>query len=133
MHTTIVSYLRGHGWTAPLPTELDSERTLVLAFGASSFFDERAPLAALRAALPRANLMGCSTAGEIQNTKVLDESIVAAVIRFDATELRSAIAPITNAAESRAAGESIARQLAAPDLRGVFILSDGRLVNGSEL
>ncbi len=133
MQTTIVSYLRGQGWQAALPTELDSEQTLVLVFGASSFLNEPVPLDALRHSFPRAHVMGCSTAGEILGTKVFDETIAAAIVRFDGARLRSAVAPISCASESRAAGESIARQLASPDLRGVFILSDGRVVNGSEL
>jgi hypothetical protein len=52
---------------------------------------------------------------------------------FDRTKLKLATAPATNAAASRACGETIGKALAAPDLAGIFILSDGLNVNGSAL
>ena len=53
--------------------------------------------------------------------------------RFAATRLATASAPISAADQSFAAGEAIGRQLAGEGLRGVHVLSDGLLVNGSEL
>jgi hypothetical protein len=55
------------------------------------------------------------------------------VVRFDGTRLRRAAAALATAADSRAAGARLAEQLAAPDLRAVFVLSDGLCVNGSAL
>lgn len=133
MRTTIVTYHAESGWATPLPDGLDAERTWVLVFGAPSFADESAPFDELRRRFPRSHVMGCSTSGEIQGAKVLDRTVVVAIVCFERTGVRHALAPIQTASESRAAGESLARQLADPDLRSVFILSDGRLVNGSEL
>jgi hypothetical protein len=112
---------------------LDSEQTLVLAFGPSSLLDAPAPLQALSAAYPSSCLLGCSTAGEIAGPAILDNTLTAAVVRFRSTRLRRASAPVSGAADSFAAGRTIGEQLATPGLRGVLVLSDGLQVNGSEL
>jgi hypothetical protein len=121
------------GWSAPLPSSLDSPSTLVIAFGASGLLDDGESVRELRRALPRALLIGCSTAGEIHGTSLLDGSVSAAVVRFAGTTLRGASAPVRAPGDSFAAGQSIASSLAGPGLKGIFILSDGLHVNGSEL
>jgi hypothetical protein len=47
--------------------------------------------------------------------------------------LKCAEAPVENAGGSFDAGKTIGKRLAAPDLKTIFILSDGTRVNGSEL
>jgi len=120
------------GWRGLPPPAIDGERTLVLLFGAPELPLGDA-LAELRRVLPRAHLLGCSTAGEIHQERVRDDSISAAVIRFARTDLRLASAPVATDADSRAAGVAIADALAGPGLRGVVVLSEGLAVNGSEL
>jgi hypothetical protein len=123
-----------HGkWSAPLPRELDSERTLVLAFAAPSFLADPAPMRDLREAFPRAHVLGCSTAGEIHQDEVLDEAAVVAIARFDSVELRTASAPIGPGAASFRAGAEIGQRLAGPGLAAILVLSEGLEVNGSEL
>jgi hypothetical protein len=121
------------GWLVPLPSELDSPSTLVVAFGASRFLDDPAPLLDLAAAFPRSKRIGCSTAGEIVGARVFDDSVVVGVAAFERTELRTAFAPIATGGASFDAGKTVAAHLARPDLRAVLVLSDGHDVNGSEL
>jgi hypothetical protein len=128
-----LAHQAGTGWSTPLPAEDDGPTTLVLAFGAPCYAGDWAPFRQLAAAFPQAQLIGCSTAGEIAGASVHDASISATVVRFDGTRLRRAAAAIATAADSRAAGARLAEQLAAPDLRAVFVLSDGLCVNGSAL
>lgn len=78
-------------------------------------------------------MIGCSTSGEISGTRLLDDSISVAVVRFTKTRLRLVSAPVRSPDDSRRAGILIADQLTGPGLRGVFVLSDGLNVNGSEL
>lgn len=87
----------------------------------------------LRIMFPAAHILGCSTGGQINNNDVNDDEIVAAAISFDATRLRLCREEVTNPKGSRSAGEAIGRALTADDLAGVFVLSDGLNVNGSEL
>ncbi|HMS84744.1 MAG TPA: FIST N-terminal domain-containing protein, partial [Nitrospira sp.] len=113
--------------------KIDSSRTLVVLFGSSSLLDADGPIAELLNDYPGSLAIGCSTAGEILGTRICDESVSAAVVRFDRTDLRMASAPVQSADESFAAGQNIARQLNDARLKGIFVLSDGLQVNGSEL
>ncbi|MGH8649972.1 MAG: FIST signal transduction protein, partial [Burkholderiales bacterium] len=112
---------------------LDSDRTLVILFGASNLIDRPAPVQRIIDAYPRSRVVGCSSSGEIHGTRVLDDSLAVAVVKFDRVTLRLANARIGGTDESFAAGKEIARQLNANDLRAVLMLSDGLQVNGSEL
>ena len=77
--------------------------------------------------------LGCSTCGEIVGDTVVDGSVIATVVDFEHTRLRTASATISEAKSSYAVGEELARQLKDASLRHVFVLSDGLNVNGSDL
>lgn len=119
-------------WSQPFPS-CDSDKTAVFVFGSPEFRKDDKPISALRAAFPQAKIIGCSTSGEIFGSRVFDGSLSVAIVRFSRSQIKAATWAIGNAAESCATGERLAAQLAGPDLRGVFILSDGLQVNGSEL
>lgn len=132
MQLQVYNYQNGR-WSAKEFSELDSEHTLVLAFFSPSFGINNAALSELRRLYPQSQLLGCSTAGEILGTEIFDDSIVVAVVQFERTQLRTAYAAVSQAEDSAAAGASLARALAGPGLRLVFVLSDGTHVNGSHL
>jgi hypothetical protein len=127
------SYQIDQGWSVSEFPALDSEQTLVLAFADALFIDNPAPFADLAKAYPNSFILGCSTSGEILGSAISDASISVAVVRFSRTALRQAFAPVHTVDDSFIAGQNIAQTLLAPDLRGVFVLSDGLHVNGSEL
>ena len=128
------AFRQDSGWsTSTIPSSLDSTSTLVVVFGAPERAGWEAAFGELVTAFPRAAIVGCSTAGEIFGTSILDGSMSIGVCKFEKTELRTAIAEVADAGASRAAGQQIASSLAAPDLRGVLVFSDGIAVNGSEL
>lgn len=87
----------------------------------------------LRARYPHAHLLGCSSGGQIQESQISETGILAVVVRFAAARLRIASVSVEEPGRSRAHGASLGRQLFAEDLAGVFVLSDGLNVNGSEL
>jgi hypothetical protein len=121
------------GWSGEPDGALDSERTLVVLFGASNLIDHPAPVQRVIDAYPRSRIMGCSSSGEIHGTRILDDSLAVAVAKFDRVTLRLAAARISATGDSFAAGKEIARQLNEKDLRAALVLSDGLQVNGSEL
>jgi hypothetical protein len=133
MELVTYSHEQTHGWKQRLRADLDSPSTLVIAFGATELVDRPTALSELRAAYPHSIIVGCSTAGEIHGAQVCDGSLSVAVARFERTELMYAQARVDTAAESRAAGEAIARALLRPGLRAVLVLSDGLHVNGTTL
>lgn len=106
---------------------------LVLFFGSRTSLQNPDSLGSIRRRFPSATLLGCSTAGEILDSRIYDDTVSLTAIRFDATRVAGASVPIAEPADSYAAGAALARSLAAPDLVHLFVLSDGLHVNGSEL
>ena len=129
MKTTTGRWTNKSGWTLP-----DAAPQLVLYFGATSLLDAGAPaVRELAAKFPGAVVCGCSTAGEILGSRVFDESIVAAIVQFQSTQVRAVAESTAGNADSRRVGRCAAEKLTTPDLRHVLILSDGLSVNGTAL
>ena len=121
----------GRAWSRPFPA-LDSDRTLLLVFGASSYLNEPEPINELTSAFPSSHIVGCSSAGEIFEDMISDGSLSVAIAQVAETDLRVGV----TAAGSQSSGEAgadLARQLSGPDLAGVLVLSEGLDVNGSDL
>jgi hypothetical protein len=131
MELAAFRYAQG-AWSQAFP-DLDSENTLVLAFAAPGFRERPQPFAALKNAFPRSAIIGCSTSGEIDDTRIRDESVSVAAVKFGGTRVRHAATKLTGAKESFDAGVRVADALSAADLRAVIVLSEGLNVNGSEL
>jgi hypothetical protein len=119
------------GWK-PAKVEL-AEASLVLYFGARQALAGGARYEELRGMFPSAHIVGCSTGGQINNNDISDTEIVAAAIEFGPTRLRLCQRRIGDPSRSRNCGEALGHLLNADDLAGVFVLSDGLNVNGSEL
>ncbi len=133
MQLETLAYSSARGWSVtPFPA-LDSERTLVLVFGAPRFAEDCAPLDELRAAYPRSHVIGCSTAGEIHGAVLSDDTLSVAIARFDASDLELSTTRVASSGDSFAAGRELALSLTDDDLRAIMVLSDGLCVNGSEL
>jgi hypothetical protein len=126
-------YTPGSGWDIPLDASLDSKNTLLLIFGASDAEALRHGLTDLYQAYPLSVLHGCSTSGEIYGTVIQDGTLVVAVLKFAHTRLSIAHCQIIDGHHSFQAASFIAKALAAPDLKAIFVLSDGLSTNGSEL
>jgi hypothetical protein len=122
----------GGGWSSGT-RELSSAADLVFVFGGTAAIAERGRLAELRAIYPRAHLLGCSTAGEINGTGVSDGEIVFTAVHFDSTRIQGRIIRLAEAGDSREAGRRLASALEPEGLVHVFVLSDGLKTNGSEL
>src|SRR5262249_15367529 len=109
-------------WSSEPDAALDSERTLVMMFGASELMDNPTPIERVLEAFPRSTVMGCSTSGEIHGTRIHDDSLVVAVAKFERTTLRFACAHIGSTETSCEIGAGIAQRLDATDLRAVLLL-----------
>ncbi|MEO8759240.1 MAG: FIST N-terminal domain-containing protein [Devosia sp.] len=119
------------GWTDDSEQVLAAD--LLLYFGPREMLSADAHFAALRARFPNALIMGCSTGGQMADDDVSDQMLTALALDFADTPLRLVEADVRDPTLSRAAGAALGAQLAAPDLAGIFILSDGLHVNGSAL
>lgn len=116
-----------------MPTVLDGPQTLVLVFGAPSYAQAPAAWQTLREAFPQAVQLGCSTAGEIFEGEVRDDTLSVAVLKFGATQLVRAVTAVAHREDSAAAGQRLAAQLNRAGLRAVLVFSEGVQVNGTAL
>jgi hypothetical protein len=105
---------------------------LVLVFGHRTALSDGGLAPALSKAWPSASVIGCSTAGQILGTEVLDEGAVATAVRFDHTRVASTTAP-ASATGSAESGKRLAAQLAGDHLVHVLVLSEGIDINGDAL
>lgn len=106
---------------------------LVLLFGSVEQVRESGCLEQARKHYPEAHIVGCTTAGLIHDARVMDDTITLTAVRFEHTRIALVHAEIENVADSLAAGRRLAGALDHRGLRHVFVLSEGLLVNASEL
>ncbi len=133
MTTTALAWTDANGWQTAGPAGA-TRAQLVLYFGQAALLEDPAgPLRDLRLRYPHARLAGCSTSGEILGGAVRDGSVAALAIEFRHSSVRTEAVAVAGSADSFAAAAELGRRLAGPDLRHVFLLSDGLAVNGTAL
>lgn len=126
-------WLPREGWRLMNSDRADAP-ALVIFFAAPGTINDGARYNELKAFYPQASIIGCTTGGEIIDTDVLDGSIVATAIAFKQTRLAFAETSIGGTEPgSFEAGMRLGGRLPREGLRGVFLLSDGTRVNGTEL
>ncbi|AVM73524.1 FIST signal transduction protein [Magnetospirillum gryphiswaldense] len=106
---------------------------LVLIFAALGHLQSPDAFDVLRQAFPAALLAGCSTAGEITNQGMSDNTAVVTAVKFDRTRVKAATGRVTAMDQSDAIGAKLGAELAAPDLRAVLVFGKGVGINGSAL
>lgn len=106
---------------------------IVLVFGSYKRIAESKLPTFLKARYPQAEIIGCSTSGEISSDGVFDDSIQITAVHFEKTTQKVVREKINNMQESHDLAKKLANQLQAIDLKAVLVISDGLNVNGSEL
>ena len=129
-----MNWTPSNGWLSEVSTNAaEFLPQVVLIFGSRQALSEKERLNDVRKKYPSAQLMGCSTSGEILGTSVLDDSLAVTAIHFEKSFVKSSFLEIDTPSDSYAAAEKLASSLLDETLRHVFILSDGLNVNGTEL
>ncbi len=118
-------------WDKPLET--DSSVNLVLAFGCRKLIKRQEVLDDLCKSFNNAELIGCTTSGEIAGTRIVDDSIVATAISFDNTPVEVRSANLQEHESLEQTVRSLTNTLPTKDLKYLLVLSDGQLVNGTRL
>ncbi len=106
---------------------------LVLAFGDSAKIVLPEQLEYLRQSYPNAAIAFASTSGEIASNNVYDHSIVSLAIWFEKSTVKTVETDVREHKSSFEAGKFLRDAFPDKDLKSIFVLSDGTLVNGSEL
>lgn len=119
-------------WSVERFPALDSAQTLVLVF-ASAAAAGTDLLAELAAAYPKSTIAGCTTAGEIADDCIQDDSASIAVLKFERSHFMTAFSSVCGNEDCYAAGRRLANQLPRQNLCAVFILMDGLATDCSKL
>lgn len=120
-------------WTIDKFPALDSENTLILVFCAPEFINHPEPITELAKHYPHSKIIGCSSAGEIAGPFISDNSLSVAVAKFEKTPIKVTSLKVNSTDDTFSVGQQLATTLNKDDLRGIFVLSDGLKINGSEL
>lgn len=130
-----VNRLFANDWETPkLSTGLNPiDAQLVLCFGKKELLLNDSVYPAVKQKFPNAEIAICSSAGEIYQDTVLDDSIIVTALEFSNTPIKTASVNISNFSNSFDAACNLVNKLPKEDLSYLMVLSDGHLVNGSEL
>jgi hypothetical protein len=121
------------GWQRTRVEPIGGPAQLVLVFGDRFALGNTSVLEELEAMYPGAPLVGCSTSGEIRDTRVYDGTVVATAMHLERSSVQVARVTLDAADDGLDAGRRLAHALRGPDLVHVLVLSDGLRVNGSAL
>jgi len=112
---------------------LEFSPDLILIFTSSKDTVLSAVLKEMKLIYPETIITGCSTAGQIIDTKVVDDAMIFNAIKFENTQLKLQSVKISDPSASRQAGSTLRASLEQEDLSHILILSDGLNVNGAQL
>ncbi|MEO8765659.1 MAG: FIST N-terminal domain-containing protein [Ginsengibacter sp.] len=127
-------YSKAKGWEILQNSAFDSTScNFVLVFGSPSVFEDTSIYETIRCGYPNAHIIMNSTAGEIYDTQVNDDTLSLTAVYFETAKLATAIVQIDDIKNSREAGHLLAAALDPAGLKNVLVISDGQKVNGSEL
>ncbi len=135
LHLKSYIYLPEIGWSEEPDATLDSENTVVIIFADSDKRVVYEPISQLFGLFEKAHIVGCSTAGEIFEDELHIGSVVATVMKMECSKIRVASRKVDKGSDVFEIGSSLMDELCSgEDLpKGVFTLSDGLNINGSEL
>lgn len=119
-----------------IKTQLDNflfEPKLVLCFGDKSYLNNKDITETICNKFTNAQIVFSSTAGEISNRLVTENSLVITAISFQTSNVVTKQLNIKYQKDSFEAGFNLASEFSIENLKLLMVISDGQLVNGSEL
>ena len=121
------------GWQDLTKADFPQAPQLVLVFGATAIIQEGKYFEEVKKMYPQSNIISGTTAGEIINNEVNDNSLALTAVYFEKTSLVFNETEIKDSSGSLAAGEWLTKDLPKENLTHLMVFSDGLKVNGTEL
>jgi hypothetical protein len=114
--------------------QFDAQKAnLVLAFGERKFLESSSPHKKLKVLYPNAQIIICSTAGQISYESLVEKSLVATSIQFEKSLIKVTQIDILLNSDIKVLGDKIKEDLLNDDLKSILIISEGSFINGTEL
>jgi hypothetical protein len=112
----------------------DLSANLVLCFSSKRNLELNSDIyTSLREKFPKSEIVICSTAGEIYQREVFDDSLIVTAIQFEKTQVHSNAVSVDDYSNTYTAGIALAKKFTQDNLKYLLIISDGSKVNGSDL
>lgn len=125
-------WTKENGWAELFPAKKPSKPQLTLIFGGRELLEKPGTFDDIKRQCV-GNLILCSTAGEIFDNGVSDDSLSVTEIEFEKSNVEIRETDIKGADDGFAAGKRLSQELPKEGLVHVMVFSDGLLVNGTEL
>lgn len=125
--------LDGKGIEKDGQTLQHEDASLVLVMGERQPLSKEESQEVISKAFPDAQVVYCSTAGQIIGDTVINDDLIITSISFDKAKSRAVCMNLNEYPDVKSLGAAMFRALEAPDLKSIFICSDGHQVNGSAL
>lgn len=106
---------------------------LVLVFGNRYLLENKASFERIKELYPDADIIMNSAAGDIAGTHVNSDGFSLTAIQFEKSSYKIYAEEVGNAEASYSIGKNLSDKIEKQDLKHVFIISDGLIVNGSAL
>ncbi|MCU0323437.1 MAG: FIST C-terminal domain-containing protein [Chitinophagaceae bacterium] len=106
---------------------------LLLVFCERNILENRNVYQELHQLYPTANVILCTTSGEIFQKYITNNSTIVAALEFEKTALHFSTANIQSFNNSYELGKFAAQSLPQENLKYVLVISDGNKINGTEL
>jgi hypothetical protein len=106
---------------------------LILAFGQRTLLEKVNPYHGLKSSFPNAQIVICSSSGQISDQCTIQKEIVATAIDFEKTTIKACEFDIVDNNDINDLGKLIKDKLSSSDLKSILVLSEGTHINGTEL
>ena len=127
-------YTALNGWEDVRTANISADKyQLVIVFGSTALLSDENIYDNIRSMYPNAIILINTTAGEIMDTQVNEETLSLTALHLEKTIIKTAIVNIDQSTNSFEAGKALSAQLIADDLKNVLVIADGQKVNGSDL
>ena len=133
MKTEQCIYSEASGWEIKSGNDLGNLAQLVFLFGNKELLKDQQHIDSVVYKYPSAQIVGCSTSGEIYQEEVMNNHIVCTAVWFENTVVKISREHIHSMEESFVVGEKLAEKIDNEHLVHVMVLSEGLTINGSEL
>lgn len=120
------------GWNHVYGSE-DITPNVIICFGSREVIADPNHYEYIKNLYPDSDIIMSSSGGEILNDEVRDETIIATLLEFEKTHIKCISLDIETSEQSFEIGEKLAHELNSDDIAGIFLLTDGLVVNGSQI
>jgi hypothetical protein len=126
-------YSQSTGWEIKSDHENGKFSQLVFLFGTRELLKGQQLIDFVKQLYPQAQIVGCSTSGEIFQEEVYNNTIICTAVFFENSSIEIAQETVFSMEDSFSVGQKLAKKLDKEGLVHIMILSEGLNINGSEL